>query len=50
MHGLCDKCAREDAIDRHQAAAQEPDVEDAQILEDPDATLDLAVTDPATFE
>ena len=50
LHGLCDKCAREDAIDRHQAAAQEPDAEDAQILDDPDATLDLAVTDPATLE
>ena len=43
LHGLCDKCAREDAIDRHQAAAQEPEPQDTEVLDDPDATL--AVTD-----
>ena len=45
LHGLCDKCAREDAIDRHQAASQEPEPDSREVLEDADATLDPVVTD-----
>ena len=44
LHGLCDKCAREDAIDRHQQASQEPDSDAREVLEDADATLDPVVS------
>jgi len=49
LHGLCDKCAREDAIDRHQAAAQEPEADSKEVLEDADATLDPVITDESTL-